>query len=137
MKKNVTLIVALLCIMQLFAQAPGGAPRRAGGSQAAGRFYGKVVDAANKGVDAASITLIQDRMDTVTRQRKEVIVGGMLTSANGEFSIENVPAFGRYKLRVTGIGFKSIDQPVSFEMPNRNGENANPSGMLSALDKDL
>ncbi len=59
----------------------------------------------------------------------------MLTSANGEFSISNVPAMGRYKLRITGIGFKPIERQVSFSIPNRNG--GDPSSMLSALDKDL
>ncbi len=120
------------------AQMPGGAPGRGAGAQQqlTGRFYGKVVDASNKGIEAASVTLVQERMDTATKQRKEVIVGGMLTSAKGEFSIENIPAFGRYKLRITGIGYKDFEQAAAFQMPNRNG-GGNPSAMLSALDKDL
>ena len=40
------------------------------------------------------------------------------------------------KLKVTGIGYKEHVQPAGFEMPNRNG-NADPSAMMSALDKDL
>ncbi len=66
--------------------------RGGNGSQLSGRFYGKVVDASNRGIDAASIIFVQDKMDTVTKQRKEMVVGGMLTTANGDFSIENVPA---------------------------------------------
>ncbi|MBD0283938.1 MAG: TonB-dependent receptor [Flavisolibacter sp.] len=101
-----------------------------------GRFYGRVVDANRKGVEAASVVLVQERMDTVSNQRKEVVAGGMLTPANGEFSIENVPAFGRYKLRITGIGFKPYEQNVNFDRP------ATPAGSdmstaLGALDKDL
>lgn len=132
MKKNVVLLLMLFCSLQLLAQLPG----RNGGQQLTGRFYGKVVDAANKGVDAASVTLVQERMDTVTKQRKEVIVGGMLTASNGEFSIENVPASGHYNLRVTGIGFQMINQAVAFEMPGRDGASG-ASGMLGGLDKDL
>ncbi|MBD0294814.1 MAG: TonB-dependent receptor, partial [Flavisolibacter sp.] len=109
---------------------------RNGGQQMTGRFYGRVVDANRKGVEAASVVLVQERMDTVSNQRKEVVAGGMLTPANGEFSIENVPAFGRYKLRITGIGFKPYEQNVNFDRP------ATPAGSdmstaLGALDKDL
>lgn len=117
-------------------QAPGGMQNRGGGQQAAGRFYGKVVDAANKGVEAASVTLVQDRMDTSTRQQREVVIGGMLTAGNGEFSIENVPVMGRYKLRISGIGYQQHEQAVNFQMPGRTG-GGDPSAMLNALDRDL
>src|SRR5688500_18246621 len=88
------------------AQGPGG------GGAPTGGFYGKVVDAASKGIEAASVTLVPQRMDSVTKQRKEVSVGGMLTASNGEFSIESVPVMGRYTLRITGIGYKINEQPV-------------------------
>src|SRR5687768_18534318 len=109
-------LMLLCCSMASFAQGP------AGGNAPTGRFYGKVVDAANKGIEAASVTLVTQRMDSVTKQRKEVIVGGMLTAPNGEFSIESVPAMGRYTLRITGIGYKINEQPVAFQMPARNGK---------------
>ena len=83
--KNAVLLSLLFISVQLIAQVPGGG--RAGGQQLNGRFYGKVVDAANKGVDAASVILVQQRRDSVTRKTKEVVAGGMLTSTNGEFSI--------------------------------------------------
>src|SRR5688500_12172994 len=124
--KCIVLLTGLLISLFSFAQ-PGR-----GGQQMTGRFYGRVVDVTNKGIEAASVVLVQDQMDTATKQRKEVVVSGMLTAANGDFSLENIPAMGRYKLRVTGIGFKSLEQNVSFEM-DRN----NPAGMASALDKDL
>lgn len=94
------------------------------------------MDASNKGVEAASVTLVTNRMDSATKQQKEVIVGGMLTTGTGDFSLENVPVFGRYRLKVTGIGFKSIEQAVGFDRPNMNG-GSDPSAMLGALDKDL
>lgn len=120
------------------AQFPGGGQRPGGGGGQApnGRLYGKVVDNNNKAVEAASVTLVTNKMDSATKKPKEVIVGGMLTSGNGEFSIDNVPVFGRYKLRITGIGFKAIEQNVGFEMPNRNAT-TDPMAMLGALDKDL
>jgi outer membrane receptor protein involved in Fe transport len=135
------LAAAVLCMITFFANAqlPGmpGAGQRSGGQMPTGRFYGKIVDASNKGIEAASVTLVTERMDSATRQRKEVIVGGMLTSGTGDFSVENVPLMGRYKLRVTGIGYKSYEQPVGFEMPNRNGGGNDPMAMLGAIDKDL
>jgi outer membrane receptor protein involved in Fe transport len=135
--RKITAVV--VCSMMCFianAQMPGAGGQR-GGQQVMGRLYGKIVDASNKGIDAASVTLVTERMDSVTKQRKEVIAGGMLTTGTGEFSIENVPVFGRYKLRVTGIGYEQLEQAVTFQMPNRNSGNNDPMAMLGALDKDL
>ena len=55
-------------------------------------------------------------MDTATKKRKEVVVAGMLTKANGEFSLENVPAMGQSKLKITVVGYKSFEQTVSFDI---------------------
>jgi outer membrane receptor protein involved in Fe transport len=129
------LALLFLVSVQGVAQVPGGG--RSSGAAPMGRFYGKVVDASNKGIDAASVTLVQQHRDSGATTGKEVIAGGMLTTANGEFSIENVPALGRYTLRITGIGYKTVEQPVSFQVGNRNGGNNNSAAMLEALDKDL
>jgi predicted secreted protein len=77
--------------------------------------------------------LVQDKVDTATRERKEIVMGGMLTASNGDFSLENVPVFGRYKLKVTGIGYKNFEKSISVERP----AGSDPSTMLSAIDKDL
>ena len=82
------LLVGLVISLASLAQMPGN---RTGGQMPTGRFYGKIVDAANKGIEAASVVLVQDKLDSVTKKRKEVIVGGMLSAANGDFSVENVP----------------------------------------------
>jgi outer membrane receptor protein involved in Fe transport len=133
MMKITAFFAGLLLTLSAAAQMPG---INRGGQQITGRFYGRVVDAANKGIEAASIVLVQERMDSATKQRKEQVVGGMLTKPNGDFSLENVPVMGRYKLRITGIGYKPYEQPVAFERP-KPGSGADPSAMLSALDKDL
>src|SRR5438128_1981039 len=140
MKNILTITILCLCAVLTNAQVPGGGFSRGGqrGQQPTGRFYGRVVDNANKGIEAASVTLVQTRMDTATKKPKETIVGGMLTDKSGDFSIENVPAFGRYKLRVTGIGYNKYEQNVQFPMPNRSAAgNGDPSALLGALDKDL
>ena len=139
MKKIVPLAVLVLITGFSFGQMPGGFQRNGQqGQMPAGRFYGKIVDGANKGIEAASVVLVTTKMDTVTKKPKEVVVGGMLTANTGDFSVENVPLFGRYKLKITGIGYKAIEKQVAFDMPNRNNmSNGDPSAMLGALDKDL
>ncbi len=131
-------IISALFVFSTFlltAQPPGGmGGNRGSGQQITGRLYGKIVETTTgKGVEYASVQLFQNRMDSVTRQRKEIAIGGMLTQANGDFSLENVPVFGPLKLKVTGIGFKEYTQTVTFEI-KRGGD---PSAMLNALDKDL
>ena len=132
MKKILALALCCIATYSGFSQMPG----QRNGQQLSGRFYGKIVDVANKGIEAASVTLVTNRMDSVTKKPKEVIVGGMLTTPSGDFSIENIPVFGKYKLKVTGIGYKDYEQAVAFEMPNRGGGN-DPAAMMSVLDKDL
>src|SRR5215218_5949012 len=137
MRKLFGLLICGFVAGQAFAQFPPGGQMRGNGQPPAGRFYGKIVDAANKGIEAASVTLVTSKMDSATKQQKEVIVGGMLTSNTGDFSVENIPLFGKYKLRITGIGYKQQEKQVGFEMPNRNSGISDPSAMLGALDKDL
>ncbi|MGZ3838212.1 MAG: outer membrane beta-barrel protein [Flavisolibacter sp.] len=136
MRKFLALVLLGFLTFQAGAQFPSG-QRRGNGQAPTGRFYGKVVDGANKGIEAVSVTLVTNKMDSVSKKPKEVIAGGMLTSKDGDFSIENIPVFGRYKLRITGIGYKAQELPVAFEMPNRNAMGNDPTALLGALDKDL
>ncbi len=131
----------ILVTSSLFAQPGMGGPARGGGQQMNGRFYGKLVDSKTaKAVEFASVQLLQNKFDSVSKTRKDVIIGGMLTKANGEFSLENVPLFGQYKLKATAIGFAPIEQKVSFEL-KMGGSGGAPGGDMSAMlgmvDKDL
>lgn len=137
MRKILVALVLWISVSALQAQMPGMGGMQSG-QMPGGRFYGKIVDASNKGVEAASVTLVQNKMDSATRKPAEVVVTGMLTSRTGDFSLENVPLFGKYKLRVSGIGFKPFEMNVAFDMPNREKmRGGDPSAMLGALDKDL
>lgn len=127
-----------------FGQVPGATPgagnRGAAGARQIpnGSFYGKIVEAKSaKAIEFASVQLLQNRFDTTTKKRKEVVVAGMLTKANGEFLLENVPVFGQYKLKITVVGFKPYEQTVSFDMKMGGGNNGDVSSMMGALDKDL
>jgi outer membrane receptor protein involved in Fe transport len=99
-----------------------------------GRFYGRIVDQhSDKGVDAASVQLISSKFDSLTNKRKDSIIAGMLTKKSGEFTLENLPVMGRYRLSVSAIGYKPFERPVSFEFtPGQD-----MSQMMAAIDKDL
>jgi len=137
MNKLVLFFLLNLTSFCLFAQNPMQRPGGAGnGQQMNGRMYGKIVEAqSGKPVEAASVQLVQSRFDTATKKRKEVIIAGMLTKANGEFSLENVPLFGQSKLKISAIGFKPLEQNAGFEIKMQPG--ADMSAMLNAIDKDL
>ncbi|HEV8283316.1 MAG TPA: TonB-dependent receptor [Chitinophagaceae bacterium] len=141
MRKFLSVVTALLISALIFAQMPGG--NRGGmAQQLNGGFYGKVLDSiTGKPIEAASIQLIQNRLDTATKKRKEVIIGGMLTKANGQFSIEGVPVMGQYKLKITAIGFKNYEKNVSLidmnSFRNNNAGNQDMASLLGNFDKDL
>ncbi|HEX6193129.1 MAG TPA: outer membrane beta-barrel family protein [Chitinophagaceae bacterium] len=134
MRKLIFVLSLVFSTVTLFAQPGPGMGRGAGGQMPTGRFYGKVVDSkTGKPIEYASVQLIQNKMDTLTKKRKEVVVAGMLTKSNGEFSLENVSLFGQSKLKITVIGFKAFEQTVSFDIKPGGDMNA----MLNAIDKDL
>lgn len=133
MSKSIFALSLVLVSFIAFSQ-PG---RPGGGQLPTGRFYGKVVESkSGKPIEYASVQLLQQKMDTVTKKRQEVVVAGMFTKANGEFSLENVAVMGQSKLKITVVGYKSIDQPVSFDI-KMGGSNGDMSALMGALDKDL
>ncbi|MBK8787137.1 MAG: TonB-dependent receptor [Chitinophagaceae bacterium] len=103
-----------------------------------GHLYGKVLESVSgKPLEAASVLLIQNKFDSVTKKRKEVVVGGMLTDKKGEFSLENLNIMAQYKLKITAIGFKTYEAKAGFELNMAGARNGDMSSMLSAVDKDL
>lgn len=92
MRKSILALPLVLLSLITYSQVPSGVGNRPGGGQMpTGRFYGKVVEAkSGKPIEYASVQLLQNKMDTVTKKRKETVVAGMLTKANGEFSLDNV-----------------------------------------------
>lgn len=106
----------------------------------AGTIYGKVMDSASgRPLEAASIQVIQSKMDSATKTRKDVVVAGALTDARGDFRIDNIPAMGMYKLLATGIGYKTRTRDFSFIDRSKTGASGsnNMAAMMGALDQDL
>jgi outer membrane receptor protein involved in Fe transport len=143
MINSIKFLLVFVCTMTLsiaHAQMPGGAGRAQMGGQNMnlGHFYGKVLESVNgKPLEAASVLLIQNKFDSVTKKRKDVIVGGMLTDKKGEFSLENINIMGQYKLKITALGFKAYEAKVGFELNMAGARNGDMSSMLNAVDKDL
>ena len=138
MRKVIIVLASVLATYISFSQNPfAGGLRPGNRPQVNGSFYGKLVETkSGKPVEYASVQLIQNRYDSVSKQRKEVVVAGMLTKANGEFNLENIPAFGQFKLKISAIGFKPYEQTVGFDM-KRGGNTGDMSSALGSLDKDL
>jgi len=133
-----TLLALLFFNQSAIAQMPGAGRMMGGQNMNMGHFYGKILDAANgKPMDAASVQLIQSKFDTVSKKRKDVVVAGMLSSKKGEFSLENLPIMGSFKLKITAIGYKTHEQKIAFEMNMNAAKNGDYSSMLNGVDKDL
>ena len=112
----------LICIstlsLTLLAQPPAGRPQgmpgMPGAAGMAGTVYGKVTDSDGKPIADVSVVLLRSEMDTTTKKPKDVLVGGMTTKANGDFSFADVPMRGPLKLRISALGFASVDQTVAM-----------------------
>ncbi len=135
--KKIILFAFLFCATQLnsFAQYPTGAAKAAGGNMNMGRFYGKIVDGNKKGIEGATLQIKGSKFDPVTKKSTETILGTQLSASNGDFSFENLPIMGNFKLSISGIGFKKLDKTISFNVKMTPGQNM--QDMMAAVDKDL
>lgn len=88
-----------------FAQMPGG-----GKPANIGHLYGKVVDDAGKAVAEASVLVLVSKIDSASKKNKEVLLKGMTTKSSGEFSLEELPAMGKLKLKISAVGYKTYEQ---------------------------
>lgn len=121
MRKTWLLLLVMALSLRGLAQGPpmggGGARRGGGAAPQIGHFYGKVVEEkTNKGMDGVSVQLIQSKFNPVTHGQKDTIVAGMITGRRGDFSLENLPIFGNFRLKITAIGYKTYDQKVAFDL---------------------
>ncbi|MBD0286696.1 MAG: TonB-dependent receptor [Flavisolibacter sp.] len=151
MKKVLFLLGIIFSTLLLSAQAPGGMPGGMPGNgaqrQAApsiGHIYGKLTDSAGKGIGDASVLLLQSRFDTATKKRKDVLLKGMTTQANGDFNFEDLPVFTIYKLKISATGLKPYEQTVSLMPPQDStaqrpaeAQRSTVSAMAGAFEKDL
>ena len=141
MKKILSCMVLTIAMNYCFAQFPtggGGGNRNGFGNRSmnVGHFYGKIVDEkSGKPIEFAAVQLMQNKLDSVSNSMKESMVAGELTETNGDFSLENLPVFGEYKLKVTALGYNPYEQKVSFNM--KFGQGGGMQQAMNAVDKDL
>lgn len=137
MKQILVGLTALVLTQVVEAQMPGMGGNRgaAGQNMNVGRFYGKVIDSTTgKPVEAASVQILQFKLDSATKKRRDFVIGGMLTTKKGEFNVENLPVMANYKIKITALGYKPVESKAVFEM-NTGGRDF--SSMMSAVDRDL
>ena len=126
------------------AQFPGmgGRPGTGGNGQNMniGHFYGKIIDSkTSKAIEGVTVQLKGNKFDTVSKKMKEAILGTVITKSNGDFSFENLSPFGNFKLTLTSLGYKKLEQGISFgiKMPQGGMAGGNMQQMLGMVDKDL
>lgn len=92
-----------------------------------GHFYGKVVDEDGKGVAYAAVQLFGMTFDSTSRSMQERLITGQITEENGDFSLENIPTRGEFKLQISFLGFGDVEKTVAFE----KGETEKDLGNIS------
>ena len=121
--KKFLIAIAMLVTSQTYAQYPQAMPASIKNN---GHIYGKITDADGKAVEGASVLLLHQELDAVTKKMKMILVSGVLTKSNGDFNFTAVPVMGKLQLRISNSGLKSQQQDVSFK-----------SGGVPSFDKDL
>ncbi|HEU0065045.1 MAG TPA: carboxypeptidase-like regulatory domain-containing protein, partial [Flavisolibacter sp.] len=148
--KNITILTAFLLLSAgVFAQFPvaGGGGKGAQSIPNLGHVYGKLLDSTGKPVSNASVVILQNKYDTVNKKRKDVLLKGVATKVNGEFSFEELPIMGPLKVKISAIGFKPYEQTVSFQLKMAGGGQRPSNGqapdmsaisnIASAFERDL
>ncbi|MGI9158854.1 MAG: outer membrane beta-barrel protein, partial [Saprospiraceae bacterium] len=80
-----------------------------------GRFYGRILDdLTGKPLAYAGVQLVAMKIDSLTRQKQEVVIAGQLSRENGEFNFENIPLRGDYTLKITYMGYEPVTQKIAF-----------------------
>ncbi|MEN9570947.1 MAG: hypothetical protein RL172_2178 [Bacteroidota bacterium] len=145
--KKILLILQLMVIVTITASAqfPGAGAKGGQAAPSIGHVYGKITDEAGAPVSGASVMLLQTKMDSATKKRKEVLFKGLTTKANGEFSFTDLPMFGQLKLKISATGYVAAEQAVGFAM-KMDGQQKTPgetdpmkamTSMINNFDKDL
>lgn len=131
----------ICCIVSMapsaMAQIPGR-PGMGGAQMNVGQFYGKILDDSTaKPIEGATVQLIQNKMDSVTKKRRDMVVGFRLTDKKGEFLIDQLPVMGSYKINISAIGYKTLEMKANFDINMSAARSGDYSSMMSGVVKDL
>ncbi len=148
-KMALTLAMGMIIMLSATAQFPAGGGKPGQQPPLIGRISGKITDTSGAALNDVSVLLLQRKYDTVTKKSKEVLLSGVTTKNNGEFTFGDLPIFGQLKLKISATGYKPVEQTVAFQMkmnagsaPRQNSNDpsqmmAGLSAMAGAFDKDL
>lgn len=146
MKNLLLMMVFLVGGGSLQAQFPaGGAGRNIPNM---GHVYGKLVDSTGHPVSEATVLILHNKYDSVTKKSKMVLLKGLTTKENGDFSFEDLPIMGALRLKISATGFKPLEKQVMFQMRMPAGGAPKPgadvtqtinsmSSAINGFDKDL
>src|SRR5664279_5406316 len=112
MKNLLLMMVFVAGAFSLKAQFPGGGK----GVPNMGHVYGKLIDSSGRPVSSATVLLLQNKYDSVTKKSKQILLKGLTTTSKGEFSFEDLPIFGALKLKISATGYKPVEQNITFQM---------------------
>eukprot|EP01136_Pigoraptor_vietnamica_P042622 Opistho-1_new@17011 len=128
MKIVLSALLSVLISIASMAQMPFGTPGK--GAKAPemnfGKIIGKVVDEQGKAVEFASIVVLKTVQDSASKQNKDILVKALQTEMNGEFSFKDLPVMGRLKLKISSVGYKTLEMPIVFQFPKMDGGFAPP-----------
>lgn len=146
--KNLLIVFCLsLCNYLAIAQMPAGGPP-AGMKAPEAKIFGKIVDENGKAAEYASVVLLKTTVDPATKQSKDVMVKGQTSEANGDFSFTEVPLSmgAKMKLKISLVGYKTLEVPITFAMPKMDGAMPKPgqqpdpavlAKLMEAFNKDM
>ncbi|XZF15576.1 TonB-dependent receptor domain-containing protein [Chitinophagaceae bacterium MMS25-I14] len=154
MNRRIITLLLLLITAAAAGQmpAPAGKGKDMAGKMNAGKLYGKLVDAkTGKPVATAPVMLMKSQYNAAEGKAKQVLVKGVLSADNGDFSLEELPVMGEMELTVSAIGYKPFSQKVSFNIAGAFKNGAPPQGgqpqgdfsadkmgsIMDAVNKDL
>jgi len=98
------------------AQPPAGFPGM-GTTSANGHIYGKITDSAGKPITGASVLVLQNKFDSVSKKTKDVLLKGVTTKNNGVFDFDELPVGKPLQLSISNLGYEAIKQPVALTLP--------------------
>jgi outer membrane receptor for ferrienterochelin and colicin len=128
MKILLSALLAAFISLTSVAQMPFGTPAKGGKAPEInfGKVFGKIVDEQGKPVEFASVVLLKTIQDTATKQNKDILVKAVQGEMNGEFSMKDLPVMGRLKLKISSVGYKTLEMPIAFQFPKMDGGFAPP-----------
>ena len=141
MKRTFLIAILLVLTATIYAQMPAGMQAMMKSVPNAGHIYGKITDSSNKALGDISVVLLQKRYDSSTRKMKEVLLKGVVTKGKGEFDFDELPVTAPLTLKISGSGFKTQQQSISFLPAMGAGQKGSvPATMpttMPSFDKDL